>query len=363
MKIKNVKNKIFFLSFLSFFACASFAQAGNTDIEEKIINYINQEREKEGLGQLKESKTLNKVAEMKARDMVGNDYFAHTSPQGLDPWHWFKEADYKYKYAGENLGMDFANASSVHRAWMESPTHKENIMSSNYDEIGVAVLDGIIDKQETKVAVQSFGRKLNGEKTEVESVINGLNNSPQEKTENTEKSEEKTEEEKQEEEEKVIISQTSVQPWQGETKNEMLVFAGVKGDIGKVQAVIGDEVFGLEKLRENVYMNLISLEDVDIENEKVSIKAISKKGKSELAQIDDERFSEYISKKRDLEKEDDKLVAMASAGGGNKFMNIIREWINKSGLIVVVVGLFVLTIANVWILEKEEERLLNMKNH
>ena len=55
---------------------------------------------------LAKSDMLQEAAEKKAQDMIENNYFAHTSPQGKTPWHWVEESGYDYRYAGENLAIN-----------------------------------------------------------------------------------------------------------------------------------------------------------------------------------------------------------------------------------------------------------------
>ena len=92
--------------------------------------------------------------------MIKNNYFAHTSPAGIAPWHWFDENKYDYKYAGENLALGFSSVESEHQAWMDSPTHKKNILNPNFKEIGIAVGKGTIDNNLVTIAVQEFGAKM-----------------------------------------------------------------------------------------------------------------------------------------------------------------------------------------------------------
>ena len=103
---------------------------------------------------------MQKAAEEKAQDMIDNNYFAHISPQGKSPWDWINKNNYNYRYAGENLAIGFANAKEQQQAWMDSPTHKKNILNKNYDETGVAVKQGVIDGHEAIVVVQMFGKQL-----------------------------------------------------------------------------------------------------------------------------------------------------------------------------------------------------------
>lgn len=124
-----------------------------------IISLTNSERQKEGLATLKFNETLANSAAKKAAHMFANNYWAHTAPDGTSPWEFFKQANYNYLYAGENLARDFADSEGVTQAWMASPTHKENIISGRYDEIGVAVVNGILNGQETTLVVQHFGKQ------------------------------------------------------------------------------------------------------------------------------------------------------------------------------------------------------------
>ncbi len=122
-----------------------------------VIKYVNEAREKEDLPDLKISSKLTEVATAKVNDMVAHKYFAHTSPEGLTPWYWFEKSDYAYKYAGENLAINYTSAEEEQMAWMNSPTHRKNIMNANYTEIGVAVAVGEVNGATGIIAVQEFG--------------------------------------------------------------------------------------------------------------------------------------------------------------------------------------------------------------
>ena len=122
-----------------------------------LINIINQEREKNNLCLLEDNPALNNAAEYKAQDMLEYNYFEHTSPDGITPWHWFEKVGYKYNFAGENLAIGFLDSQEVYSAWMNSPTHKANLMNPDYQEIGIAVIDGDFNGSQTSVIVQTFG--------------------------------------------------------------------------------------------------------------------------------------------------------------------------------------------------------------
>jgi hypothetical protein len=94
---------------------------------------------------------------MKAQHMANNEYFAHYSPDGVSPWYWFNEVSYNFVHAGENLAIHFTDSGDVVEAWMESPTHRANIMNGNYAEIGVGTAEGTYEGYPTVYVVQLFG--------------------------------------------------------------------------------------------------------------------------------------------------------------------------------------------------------------
>lgn len=126
-----------------------------------LIELVNQARQEEGKTVLTESQVLDQAAYLKAKDILDNDYFAHTSPTGVTPWYWFEQAGYDYQYAGENLAIGFLESEEVNQAWLDSPSHRKNIMNGDYNEIGIAVLSGNFQGQETTVVVQLFGKQEN----------------------------------------------------------------------------------------------------------------------------------------------------------------------------------------------------------
>lgn len=123
----------------------------------EVIVQTNLQREKLGLPPLISNKALNEAALAKAQDMMSKQYWAHTAPDGTQPWTFFKQFKYEYSVAGENLARDFGNTSDMVNAWMDSPTHRANIIHNKYTEIGIAVVDGKLNGIETTLVVQFFG--------------------------------------------------------------------------------------------------------------------------------------------------------------------------------------------------------------
>lgn len=130
----------------------------NSDLSiERIIADTNTERQKIGLQPVTYNSALSEAARAKAQNMFAEDYWAHFSPSGKDPWGFMKTAGYKFSYAGENLARNFSNPEDMMAAWMASPTHRENILNSKYQDIGLAVEEGILQGQKTTLVVQMFG--------------------------------------------------------------------------------------------------------------------------------------------------------------------------------------------------------------
>lgn len=132
---------------------------------QKVLDQTNQERSNLGLSELKYNSLLSDSATKKAKDMFTNNYWAHTSPSGTTPWDFFKSVGYQYSVAGENLARDFYDTESLLKAWMNSPTHKANIINSKYQEIGIGVVNGTLGGIKTTLVVQHFA-------TPVVSVLN-----------------------------------------------------------------------------------------------------------------------------------------------------------------------------------------------
>lgn len=130
--------------------------------KERVIELSNREREDKGLPPLQMNDQLNQAAEAKAANMLTENYWAHFAPSGKDPWGFILSSGYKFSYAGENLARNFYTSEDVVKAWMNSPSHRDNIVNQNYQEIGVAVVDGVLLGQKTTLVVQMFGASYQG---------------------------------------------------------------------------------------------------------------------------------------------------------------------------------------------------------
>jgi hypothetical protein len=122
-----------------------------------LVDETNQNRAANGLPDLQVSPLLTAAAQEKANDEATKGYFAHTSPQGLTPWYWFQQVGYNFDYAGENLAVNFSDSEDVTTAWMNSPEHRANILSTDFTQIGIATAQGVYEGEPTTFVVEEFG--------------------------------------------------------------------------------------------------------------------------------------------------------------------------------------------------------------
>ena len=122
---------------------------------------VNQKRLDNGLSPLTLNGKLSGAAYGKARHMFDNNYWAHFAPDGTSPWNFIVNSGYNYVYAGENLAKGFVNANDAVDAWMNSPTHRDNILSSQYRDVGFAIVEGTLQGEETVLIVEFFGQEKN----------------------------------------------------------------------------------------------------------------------------------------------------------------------------------------------------------
>lgn len=123
----------------------------NSD-ETEVFNLINKQRTNNGLNALKIDNEVQRIARIKAQDMVSNNYFSHTSPTYGSPFDMLKSFKVTYKTAGENIAGNSSNSGAV-TAWMNSAGHKANILNSNFNYTGIGV---VTSQKYGKIYVQMF---------------------------------------------------------------------------------------------------------------------------------------------------------------------------------------------------------------
>ena len=120
--------------------------------EKEVFDFINKQRTNNGLSALKIDSEVQRVARIKAQDMVDNNYFAHESPTYGTPFNMLQSFKISYKTAGENIAGNSSNSAAVN-AWMNSSGHKANILNGNYNYTGIGVVSS---SKYGKVYVQMF---------------------------------------------------------------------------------------------------------------------------------------------------------------------------------------------------------------
>ena len=123
-----------------------------------LVDATNTQRLSNSVGTLTINPTLVVAAQAKANDMAAKGYFAHVTPEGHTPWYWLDNAKYSFAYAGENLAVNFFDSQDVANAWMNSPTHRANLLNDKFTEIGIATARGQYEGRESVFVVQFFGR-------------------------------------------------------------------------------------------------------------------------------------------------------------------------------------------------------------
>ena len=152
-----------------------------TDISvEKLYQLTNQKRTEAGLSTLTYNDKLATAATQKAQDMLAKNYWAHYGPGGTTPWNFILTAGYKYEFAGENLAKNFLFSSGVIDAWMNSPTHRANILNPEFQEVGVGVVKGAYTENgqtiETTMTTEIFARPKSKVSQLLDKVISTINN-------------------------------------------------------------------------------------------------------------------------------------------------------------------------------------------
>jgi uncharacterized protein YkwD len=128
-----------FLVLLALVATSAFA----SDITSaSVVAAMNEQRAQFGLRPLREDPRLDAAAADRMRDMEELSYWSHEAPDGRSPFLWLALRHYPFRFAGENLARGFETTELLVGGWMESKGHRENILSHDYDDCGVAVIEG-----------------------------------------------------------------------------------------------------------------------------------------------------------------------------------------------------------------------------
>ncbi|MCO4274283.1 CAP domain-containing protein [Pseudarthrobacter sp. HLT3-5] len=121
-----------------------------------ILAAVNEYRSTKHLPPLTMDRKLNSSSQAKAHDLVTNQYWSHTAPDGSTAWDFINEASYDYKTAGENLAKCYDSADAVVNAWIASPSH-EAVLVADYQDAGFGLQHN--DNDNCEYVVGHFGRE------------------------------------------------------------------------------------------------------------------------------------------------------------------------------------------------------------
>jgi hypothetical protein len=124
----------------------------------QLLVETNSVRADENLAPLAANDKLATAALDKAQDMLSEGYWAHDAPDGTPPWQWFEQAGYYYVDAGENLARGFDTTKGIVTAWLNSPSHRENVLNANYTEVGFAAVNGEMEGKNTTLVVAFYAK-------------------------------------------------------------------------------------------------------------------------------------------------------------------------------------------------------------
>jgi uncharacterized protein YkwD len=110
--------------------------------EQKILELMNAKRVEANLQPLTIDNTLVQVARYKSNDMIQNNFFDHTNPDGTKWTNWLQSIGYKYTTAGENIAYNTSDAVELFNQWWNSPGHRANMMNASYTKVGIGVIYG-----------------------------------------------------------------------------------------------------------------------------------------------------------------------------------------------------------------------------
>lgn len=110
--------------------------------EEQLVDLINAERAKQGLGTLSINSVLAQVAEAHSQDMIDRNFFDHTNPDGLLPGNRVTNAGYTWSNVGETIGAGYTSPQAMLNGWLNSPGHRAILLGANYTEIGIGYVPG-----------------------------------------------------------------------------------------------------------------------------------------------------------------------------------------------------------------------------
>lgn len=123
----------------------------------EVIDAVNDERTKSGASPLRANETLMKAAAMRAQTILDNENFSHQDPyEHIELGSVLPRLKYNYVYASENIGMGGNSGRDFVNGFMNSTSHRINLLNPELTDTGVAVVDGPFERYYVNIVVQIF---------------------------------------------------------------------------------------------------------------------------------------------------------------------------------------------------------------
>lgn len=137
-------------------------------LNRQVLASVNHLRAAHGLAPLRESAALDRSARRHSLEMGRLGYFGHSSADGLEFWQRIRSSysthGYSYWAVGENLGWasPSLSAGGVMKMWIASPAHLENLLSSQWRQIGISAVGlarapGVYGRRRVTIITTDFG--------------------------------------------------------------------------------------------------------------------------------------------------------------------------------------------------------------
>lgn len=126
----------------------------------ELLEATNKQRVQSNDRPLALNDKLNAAAQAKANDMAARNYWSHVTPDGTSPWAFVDNAGYQYETVAENLAYGFDNSNEVLRGWLNSPEHRQNLLSNNFSDVGfgIAHADSYVGKGAQTIVVALYAK-------------------------------------------------------------------------------------------------------------------------------------------------------------------------------------------------------------
>ncbi len=127
-----------------------------------LLDETNRQRQVNNAGTLELNEQLQAAARAKAEDMAERNYWSHETPDGDQPWKFIEESGYQYIKAGENLAYGFMSSSQTVNGWMNSESHRENMLDPAFTEVGFGYVNavGFQNSNEETIVVALYAQPL-----------------------------------------------------------------------------------------------------------------------------------------------------------------------------------------------------------